>query len=241
MRRTPLAPLDIPATEWNRIQEPSNTTGIADSRRIVQPDYVRAVGQNKSGATLAPGSPVYYTAFTADSVPTVFSPKQPGYWELRHCYWPHVSTDRTDFVTRGFRYQMIGIVLDSIENDAVGGFAISGVCAVKITGTGNFARPTIKPNSFESQMTASTRWGFPILARYGDWAWIDLARLERWFLIGVTRTGGLSAGAEVLVSVPEGATAAADFPAFTTGSSIPANTTIGLWPTETQWCAMRIC
>lgn len=236
MRRTPGSPLEIPAAEWNRIQDPSSRTGRNESRRPIEPTYLREVGKNLSGATITAGSPVFYSNFTTDGTVTAYTPNPSGFYELRNCYWPQNSTDRALFVTEGAAFNRVGIALEDIANDDAGGFAIAGIVGVKCTGSaGRYARPTVKPNSYESQMTADV-WGYRILGTYASWTLIDLDELYRGTLEGVTKSTGLTANVEDMVTVN-----GADFPAITKVSAIAGAQPIWLFPTDTQWLAARVC
>lgn len=238
MRRTPGSPLQIPASEWNQIQDASSTTGRRENRRPIAPTYLRAVGKNVSGATITAGSPVYYSAFTADGTVSVYSPYPKGFYELRNCFWPQNSTDWTTFGTDGSAYNRVGVALQDIADNEPGGFAIAGIVGVKCTGASSskrYARPTVKPNSYESQMTADV-WGYRILGTYASWALIDLDELYRGTLEGMTKSGGLTADVEGMVTVN-----GADFPATTRESDIAGIRPIWLFPTDTIWLASEIC
>ncbi len=238
MRRTPGSPLEIAAAEWNQIQEDSSRIGRNESRRPIEPNYVRAVGKNLSGATITAGSPVYYSTFTVDGTITTYTPKPQGYYDLRNCYWPQNSTDRASFASEGAAFNRVGVALEDVANNEPGGFAIGGVVGVKCTGASSskrYARPTVKPNSYESQMTADV-WGYRILCVYADWALINLDELYRGTLEGTTQSGGLTANVEAMVTVN-----GADFPAITRVSNIAGSQPIWLFPTDTQWLAARVC
>lgn len=238
MRRTPGSPLKIPASEWNRIQDPSSTTGRKEVRRPIEPKYVRAVGKNLSGATIGAGSPVYYSTFTTDGTVTAYTPYPLGFYELRNCYWPQNVTDWGTFATENAAFNRVGVALEDIANNEPGGFAIAGIVGVKCTGASTskrYARPTVKPNSYESQMTADV-WGYRILGTYASWTLIDLDELYRGTLEGVTQAGGLTFDVEGMVTVNGG-----NFPATTRVSNIAASQTVWLFPTDTIWLASRVC
>lgn len=223
MRRTPGSPLEIAASEWNQIQDASSTFGQRENRRPIAPTYLRAVGKNVSGATITAGSPVYYSAFATDGTVSAYSPYPKGFYELRNCFWPQNTTDRATFVSENAAFDRVGVAIEDIANNEPGGFAIAGIVGVKCTGSaGRYARPTVKPNSFASQMTADV-WGFRILGTYSSWTLIDLDELYRGTLEGVTQAGGLTAGVEGMVTVN-----GASFPATTRVSNIAASQPVWL-------------
>lgn len=237
-RRIAGSRLEIPASEWNQIQEDSSRLGRNESRRPIEPNYIFAIGRNSSGATITAGSPVYYTTFNLDGTVSSYTPKPQGYYDIEHCFWPQNTTDRAAFAAGGLSYSRVGVALEDIKNTEPGRFAIGGVVGVKCTtpsGVKRYARPTVKPNSYESQLTADV-WGFKILCVYSSWALINLDELYRGILEGVTQGSGLVADVEGMVTVN-----GADFPAITKESNIPSGKTVWLFPTDTQWLASKVC
>lgn len=237
-RRIAGASLEISASEWNQIQEDSSKLGRNESRRPIEPSYVRAIGRNQSGATITAGSPVYYTTFNIDGTVAAYIPKPQGYYDIENCFWPQNTTDRAVFAAGGLSFSRVGVALEDIKNTEPGGFAIGGIVGVKCTGvsgTKRYARPTVKPNSFESQLTADV-WGYRILCVYSSWALINLDELYRGTLEGTTYGSGLATGVEGMVTVN-----GADFPAITKESDIIGGKTVWLFPTDTQWLAAKVC
>ena len=245
MRRTPRSKLEIPASEWNRIQDASSTTGTSETRRPVRPNYVRAVGLNSSGATLVAGSPVYYGAFTTDGTVTAYTPNPLGYYSLYHSFWPANSTELALYASQANAFSRVGVVLEDIADGAAGPFAIAGVVGVKGSAGGRrFARPALKATTYQTTLTGD-RWGYRILGSYADWMLIDLDSYYTCNLICKTKVGGLAAGAMGVVTIYDPssggwATASNDYPAWTLGSSIVADKVCTLIPTEDRWLALRI-
>lgn len=246
MRRTPRSPLEIPATEWNRIQEASSTTGRNESRRPIEPSYTRAVGLNSTGETLVAGSPVYYGPLTTDGTVTVYTPNPLGYHNLYHSFWPADSTELALYASQANSFSRVGVVLEDIADGAAGRFAIAGVVAVKgSAGVHRYARPALKTTTFKTTLTGD-RWGYRVLGTFADWMLIDLDSYYTCNLVAKTKTGGLATGAMGLVtiwdpSISGWSVSSDDYPAWTLASSITGANWVTLLPTQDRWLALKVC
>lgn len=249
MRRTPRSPLKIAASEWNRIDAASSTIGRNERRRPIEPNYRRAVGLNLSGATLVAGSPVFYGPLTTDGTVTSYSDNPPlGYYSLYHSFWPRNSTEQALYESQANSMQRVGVVIEDIANGDPGGFAMAGIVGVAGSAGGRrYARPTLKTGSFQTTLTGD-RWGYRILATYASWMLINLDSYFAGNLIAKTQAGGLAAGTMGLVTIQDPATAtndwptpSDDYPAWTIGATIAANSYVTLIPTEDRWLALGIC
>ncbi len=246
MRRTSRSPLEIPASEWNRIQDDSSTTGRVETRRPIEPSFTRAVGKNLSGEVLTAGSPVYYGPLTTDGVVSVYTPNPLGYHDLYHSFWPQDTTELNLYASQANSFSRVGVVLEDIAVGEPGRFAIAGVVAVKGTaGVHRYARPAKKSTTYKTTLTGD-RWGYRILGTFADWMLIDLDSYYTCDLVAKTKVGGLATGAMGFVTIydPTGSgwSASADeYPAWTLATAIAADQWLDLRPTLDRWLALKVC
>jgi hypothetical protein len=246
MRRTPRSPLEIKATEWNRIQDASSTTGRVETSRPIEPSFTRAIGKNLSGEVLTAGSPVYYGPLTTDGTVSVYTTNPLGFHDLHHSFWPQDSTELALYASQANSFSRVGVVLEDIPVGEPGRFAIAGVVAVKgSAGVHRYARPAKKSTTYKTTLTGD-RWGYRILGTFADWMLIDLDSYYTCNLVAKTKVGGLATGAMGLVTIYDPsstgwAISVDDYPAWTLASSITADNWVTLLPTQDRWLALKVC
>jgi len=237
-RRIPGDPMQFAATEWNQIVSKVDQIGSQRPEPTLKLPYEVADGRNVSGETIAPGSPVFFSQWTANLTYTTFVPFVHGWWELRHAYWPANASEFTTYETDKCSIARIGIALEEIEDDAIGRFAIKGRCAVKAASSDwPYVRPQLKAVSgsvFKTSMTAS-RWGYRVVSRFADWAVIDLdAMVMTNFYARSSSIIPVDGWGTVTI---EGQT----WPATAVKSAVPNNTDVMLMPRQDHFIAMKVC
>ena len=237
-RRIPGDPIQFSATEWNQMVSEVDKVGSKRPDHTNKLPYTVAEGKNVSGETIAPGSPVFFSQWTANLTYTTFVPFVHGWWELRHAYWPANATEFTQYETDKCSIARIGIALEGIADDAIGRFAIKGRCAVKaVANDWPYVRPQLKaaPSSAFKTSMAPAQWGYRVVNRFADWAVVDLGAVV------VTGFCGQASGSIAVdgwgTVVVEGET----WPATTVKSALLTGTDVILMPRVDHFIASEVC
>jgi hypothetical protein len=237
-RRIPGDPMQVAATEWNQIAAKVDQIGSQRREPTLKLPYEVADGKNVSGETIAPGSPVFFSQWTANLSYTTFVPFVPGWYQLRHAYWPANASEFTDYETAKCSIARIGIALEGIANNAIGRFAIKGRCAVRaVANDWPYVRPQLKaaPSSAFKTSMAPAPWGYRVMSRFADWAVIDLDAMVMTNFYGTT-SSAIAVNGWGTVTV-EGET----WPATTVKSALASGVDVLLTPREDHFMAWRVC
>jgi hypothetical protein len=237
-RRIPGDPIQFAATEWNQIVSEVDQVGLSRPDHKLKLPYAIADGRNVSGETIAPGSPVFFSQWTANLEYTTFVPFVPGWYQLRHAYWPANASEFTTYETDKCSIARIGIALEGIDNNKIGRFAIKGRCAVKaVANDWPYVRPQLKAAAssvFKTSMAPSP-WGYRVMSRFADWAVIDLDAMVMTNFYGTTSSAIAVDGWGTVVV--EGET----WPATTVKTALETDTDVLLTPRIDHFMAWEVC
>lgn len=194
---------------------------------------------NVSGETLVPGSPVFFSNYTANNnTYTTYVPFVSGWYELRHAFWPKDSGEWTTYESEGSSIARIGIAIEEIAHNAIGSFAVGGKCAVKVVASDKpYVRPqlTSAPGSAFKTSMAPSRWGYRVLGRFADWAVIDLDAMVMTNQYGTTSSAIAVNGWGTVVVDGE------TWPATAVKSAVATATDVMLMPRQDHFIALKVC